>query len=93
MTVADTFLFHAIQEWGQPIEARIAAVQNLLNEAGFDATATCPPVFGGIWPKPCEGDDAETASAWLKNLTETMVRGRYQDEVAHIESELAKARE
>ena len=83
---AENFVLTAIQEWGDPDEKRVAAVQAVLDAAGFDATATCWPVFGGIWPKPCAGNDGEAATAWLKELTDTMPRGRVQDEIAHVDS-------
>jgi len=83
--IATSFVLHAIQEWGQSTEKRIAAVQAVLDAVGFDARATCAPVFGGIWPKPCEGIDGFAASEWLKDLTRTMKRGHFEDEVAHVE--------
>jgi hypothetical protein len=79
------FVLRAIQEWGQADEERIKAVQGVLDAAGFDAKATCWPVFGGIWPKPAEGPQGEAASAWLRELTDTMERGHYEDEVEHVE--------
>ena len=45
--VATKFVIHAIQEWGDRDEKRIAAVQAVLDQAGFKATATCWPVFVG----------------------------------------------
>ena len=89
--VAQNFILSAVQDWGQSKQERIAAVQALLDEAGFRATATCWPVFGGIWGKPCDGDDAEEATEWLRRLTDTMPRGRFEGEVGHIEDAL-KAR-
>lgn len=82
--IANTFVLRAIQDWGQSEAERIAAVQAVLDAAKFNATATCSPVFGGIWPKPCSGPDAGPASAWLRNLTDTMPRGKFEDEVAHV---------
>ncbi len=90
MTVADKFLLMGIQEWGQSDEKRVQAVQDLLDAANFNARATCWPVFGAIWPKPCEGPDAEAATVWLKTLTRTMERGRFEDEVAHVERALVE---
>lgn len=85
MSAASTFVLRAIQEWGQPHEHRVAAVQGVLDAAGFDAKATTFPVFGGIWNEPCAGPEGEEATAWLKSLTETMPRGRFQDEEAHVQ--------
>lgn len=82
---AVNFIFLAIQEHGQPESDRILAVQEVLNAAGFDATATCWPVFGRMWPKPCVGRDSEAASDWLKVLTETMTRGDANEECAHVD--------
>lgn len=83
---AVNFIFLAIQEHGQLESDRVLSVQGVLDAAGFDATATCWPVFGGIWPKPCVGRDAEAASSWLKTLTETMKRGDANEEFAHVEA-------
>lgn len=82
--VATIFVLRAIQDWGQTEEQGTAAVQAVLDAAGFKATATCRPVFGGIWPKPCEGPEAETASAWLQTLTGTMQRGKFESERDHV---------
>lgn len=82
---ASKFMLRAVLEWGQPEEERIAAVQQLLDIAGFDAKATTWPVFGGIWSKPCEGPDGRAADEWLKRLTSTMKRGKYEVEEAHVE--------
>jgi hypothetical protein len=83
-SVAHRFILRAVQDWGQPEAQRIAAVQSVLTAAGFAATATCSPVFGAIWPKPCDGPDSQAASAWLKNLCETMPRGKFEREVEHV---------
>lgn len=85
MDVADRFVTMGIQEWGQSEEVRVKAVQGVLDAAGFNAKATCWPVFGGIWPKKCNGPDSEEASKWLKAMTDTMTRGRVQDEISHVE--------
>lgn len=85
MSVASDFMICAIQEWGMPPERRIAAVQAVLDAAGWKATATCYPVFGGIWKSPCEGEDGRAATEWLQELTDKMPRGRLQDEEAHVE--------
>ena len=82
--IAERFVLQAIQEWGQSKAERIAAVQAVLDAAGFKADAQGWPVFGGIWNKPCTGPDGEAASAWLKNLTDTMQRGDFNDEVRHV---------
>lgn len=87
---ASTFILRAIQDWGQSETEGIAAVQAVLDAAGFKATATCRPVFGGIWPKGCTGQDGGSATAWLKNLTDTMNRGRFEDERDHVSSEIEK---
>ncbi len=83
--IATKFLMMAIQEWGQSDSERVTAVQDLLNAAKFDAVATCAPVFGGIWPTLCTGPDADTATVWLKEMTNTMPRGKFEREVEHIE--------
>ncbi len=85
-SVANRFILRAVQDWGQPETERIAAVQAVLTAAGFAATATCSPVFGAIWPKLCDGPDGPAASAWLKNLCETMQRGKFEREVEHVEA-------
>lgn len=82
--VAALFMLHAIQEWGQSETERIQAVQAALDAAGFDARATCGPVFGRIWPKGCEGKDAELATLWLLALTDTMQRGEFNAEKRHV---------
>lgn len=87
--IADRFVLKAIQEWGQPTAERIAAVQAVLTAAKFSATATCYPVFGGIWPKPCDGPDGEAATQWLRHLTNSMPRGRFENETAHVAAEIA----
>ena len=89
---AHEFISWAIQEWEQPDEQRIAAVQATLNVAGFNARATCWPVFRGIWPKPCEGLDAEEASKWLRELTDTLtlVSGHVEDEIDHVQAAIEK---
>lgn len=89
MSVANVFMLQGIQEWGQTDEARIKAVQDLLDASGFDAIATCSPVFGGIWPKPCIGSDGVAASEWLRLLTKNLKRGEYNSEVRQIEEAIA----
>lgn len=79
------FILMAIQDWGQSEEERISAVQGVLDAAGFNAKTTCSPAFGAIWPKACSGPDAVAASAWLQMLTDTMRRGKFEDEVEHVE--------
>lgn len=90
--VATTFVLRAIQDWGQSEAERIAATQAVLDAAGFKATAACGPVFGGIWPKPCTGPDAERAMEWLQKLTDQMPRGRFQDEEAHVAERIKAAK-
>ena len=82
--VATGFVLHAIQEWGDPPEKRIVAVQDVLDKARFKATATCWPVFGGIWRYSCRGVDGTAATNWLQKLTDTMPRGHFEHEVAHV---------
>lgn len=84
MKEATSFVLYAIQDWGASPERRIKAVQDVLFVAGFKAKATCWPVFGGIWPKACEGENGEAATAWLQDLTKTMPRGHFEDEEAHV---------
>lgn len=91
--VASAFVINAICEFGQPESVRIAAVQGVLDAAGFAATATGFPVFGGIWTKPCEGKDGHEASAWLRNLTDTMQRGKFELEVVHVVTCLTERQE
>ena len=88
---AETFILQGIQDWGQSDAERVAAVQAVLNDAGFKATATCGPVFGGIWPTACTGPDAEKATAWLKLLTSTMARGKFEIEMQHVANAIAAA--
>ena len=90
---ATRFMLQGVQEWGQSEDDRVKATQDLLDAAGFNAKALIGPILGGIWKEPCcEGPDEERATAWLRNLTDTMPRGRFQDEVAHIEKCIAQAR-
>lgn len=86
--VANRFMLQAVQEWGQSEAERIKAVQDLIDAAGFKATATCGPVFGAIWPAPCTGDDGHEASDWLHNLTKAMPRGKYEREIDYINDAL-----
>ena len=78
-------MLDAIQEWGDPPEVRIKAVQDVLDAAGFSATATCWPVFGGIWPKPCVGLEGAEASTWLQKLTAPMQRGKFEEAIDYDE--------
>lgn len=87
--IAAQFILLAVQDWGHPESKGIAATQAVLDAAGFIATATCRPVFGAIWPKPCVGPGAAAATEWLKSLTETMPRGKFETEVAHVEAAIA----
>jgi len=82
--IADKFILHAIQEWGDPPAIRIEAVQQVLDITGFKASATCWPIFGGIWPKPPTGEDGAAADNWLNILTGTMPRGKFEREAAHV---------
>lgn len=84
--IAEWFVLQAIQEWGQPEAERVKAVQRVLDAAGIDAQATCWPVFGGIWPGPCTGHEAERATQFLSALTKTMQRGKFEREAAHVVS-------
>lgn len=93
LDVAEDFLLHAIAEWEQPEEQRIKAVQSLLDAAGFDAQATCWPVFGGIWKTPCTGKDGKEATAWLQSLTDHLERGEYWSEVRQIRQALDARRQ
>jgi hypothetical protein len=91
-TAASRFLSVAICEFFDPDEVKIAAVQSYLDAAGFDARATCWPVFGGIWMKPCEGPEGEAATAWLKSVTDSLRRGDANDELRQLVAQL-EARE
>lgn len=82
-------MLQAIQEWGQSEEERIKAVQDFIDEAGFDAKAQGWPVFGGIWSKPCIGKDGEAATEWLKSVTDNLKRGEYNSEVRQLEEAIA----
>lgn len=90
--VAEGFILHAIQDWGQSEQQRVAAVQRVIDAAGFDAQATCSPVFGGIWPEGCAGPDAEAATQFLRDLTQSMERGKFEREAAHVSSCIAQAK-
>jgi hypothetical protein len=90
--IATKFILQAIQDWGQSEAAGIAATQAVLDAAGFNAKATCRPVFGAIWPKPCVGKDGSSATEWLKQLTETMPRGKFENESSHVEKAIAERR-
>ena len=91
-TVAKQFMLRGVQEWGQSEEDRIKATQAVLDVAGFDAQATCGPLFGGIWRKTCTGKDGEAASAFLKNLTDTLRRGKFEEEVDHVDKMIRERR-
>jgi hypothetical protein len=83
---ATLFILMAIQDWGQSEEDGTRAVQAVLDAAGFAATASGRPVFGGIWPKKCTGPEGDAASSWLQSLTDTMKRGRFQTEVECVQA-------
>jgi len=87
--IAKRFVLMAIQDWGQREEDGIAAVLLVLRAAGFQAVPTCRPVFGNVWPKPFEGLDAEEAMVFMKHLTATMPRGKFETECAHVDSMIA----
>lgn len=87
--VATKFMLRAVQNWGQGEGDRIAATQAVLDAAGFDAKATCGPVFGAIWRDPCAGPDGAAATAWLKQLTETMPCGEFYTECEHVDAAIA----
>lgn len=91
-SAAKRFVLRAIQDWGQSDADRIGAVQAVLDAAGIRATATCGPVFGGIWPKSCNGPEAQRATAWLKSLTESMKRGEFNREAQHVDDMIEAAR-
>ena len=82
---ANLFLSTAIQDWPhhRP-QQKIAAVQTVLDMAGFVAKATCWPAFGAFWPQPCTGPDGAAATAWLKEVTQTMPRGEASQEIRHV---------
>jgi hypothetical protein len=88
--VAELFVLRAIQDWGQSEADRIAAVQAVLDAAGFKAAATSGPVFGRIWPSPCTGEDGEAASAWLQHLTTSMRRSKFEHEAEHVKNAIAE---
>ena len=81
--IARKFVSEAVIGYGSEA-AQVQAVQAVLDAAGFDATATCAPVFGAIWPRPCAGTEADAASAWLDQITSTMDRGDFHNEVIHV---------
>ena len=88
---ASRFMIEAICDWpGQKEETKIAAVQQLLDEAGFKATATSFPVFGGIWFSPCAGPDGEEATKWLKDLTDNLKRGKIEREIEQVQAAIEK---
>lgn len=85
--IAQLFIHDAIQDWPHVAEQRaIQAVQTVVDAAGFVATATCKPVFGGLWPKPCTGPDGEEATVWLKQLTDGLQkeRGDVNNEIEYV---------
>lgn len=88
---ARTSMMKAICEWGQPEAERVAAVQGALDAAGFNAKATCWPIFGGIWKSPCEGPDGEAATTWLRELTDNLKRGEYNSEVRQVREAIERA--
>jgi hypothetical protein len=63
-------------------------VQDLLDAAGFEATAICWPIFGGIWKTPCEGKDGKATTEWLGLLTSNLKRGEFRSEVRQIKEAL-----
>jgi hypothetical protein len=74
-----------VQDWPHhKPAAKLAAVQMVLDMAGFKAVATCWPAFGGMWPKTCDGPDGVEATAWLQELTNTLPRGEATLEIRHI---------
>lgn len=82
--VANRFMLQAICEWGQRREERIQAVQDVLDTVGFKAEAQGWPVFGGIWAKPCTGEEGEEATKWLKSLTDNLERGKIEHEIDQV---------
>lgn len=75
--MANLFIMRVVQDWPHISEKQaIDAVQTVLDAAGFVANATCKPVFGGIWPKPCTGPDGAEATVWLQELTDGLTRNR-----------------
>lgn len=89
--VARDFVLMAIQEWGQSDGERIAAVQAVLDAAGFNARAVDFPALRRFWQRePAEGPDGEVASAWLKELVASMPHGRFENEEAHVARGIAE---
>lgn len=92
-SVAAIFMLEAIQEWGQPEDTRIAAVQNVLDVCGFEATAKGWPVLGMIWSAPCEGKDGDDATEFLSRLTKRLKRGEMQSECRQVEQAIQMERD
>lgn len=71
--IAQLFIHRAVRRWSDHSEqVRVAAVQTVLDAAGFDATATCAPLNGSVWPQPCAGPEGDEATVWLKGLTDAL---------------------
>lgn len=82
---AQRFVSFSVHDEG-PEGLRLKAVQGVLDAAGFDAVATCWPVFGGMWLRPCKGPDGPEATEWLQSLTDTLPLGRKAEKAAHVEA-------
>jgi hypothetical protein len=90
---ATMFMLYAVQEWGQTDAERVAAVQGVLDAAGWNARAEGFPVFGARWSsKVCSGPDGVAAATWLKELTGTMPRGEFNAEKWHVQTFIDKRR-
>lgn len=84
---ANIFLARAIQDWPhhRPVQ-KIAAVQTVVDMAGFQAKAVSWPVFGGKLVQPCQGPEGEAATVWLNEVMRTMPRGDASEEIRHLKN-------
>lgn len=85
---ANIFLNRAVQNWPhhRPVQ-KIAAVQTVIDMAGFVAKAVSWPLFGGRMIQPCLGPEGATATNWLNEMMRTMPRGGDTSaEIRHIKN-------
>lgn len=83
---AGRFLSLGIQDWGQSDEKRSEATQGYLRAAGFNVSVDPAPSARMV--NAIKGPDAEPAMRWLLDVLKTMPRGKFETEVAHLESAL-----
>ena len=84
---ANIFLSRAVQNWPHHRPAqKIAAVQTVIDMAGFVAKAVSWPMFGGRMIQPCLGPEGATATNWLNAMMTSMPRGDANEEIRHIKN-------